>query len=116
MIDYSVEPDRCVTVGITTPEVSDDKTEEYLDELAFLIDTAGGRVEKRFTQKLQFKDPRTFVGSGKLEQIRDYIKENDIEWVVFDDELSPSQARNVEKILECHVLDRTGLILNIFRQ
>ncbi len=116
MIDYSVEPDRCVTVGITTPEVSDDKTEEYLDELAFLIDTAGGRVEKRFTQKLQFKDPRTFVGSGKLEQIRDYIKENDIEWVVFDDELSPSQARNVEKILECHVLDRTGLILNIFAQ
>lgn len=116
MIDYSVEPDRCVTVGITTPEVSDDKTEEYLDELAFLIDTAGGSVEKRFTQKLQFKDPRTFVGSGKLEQIRDYIKENDIEWVVFDDELSPSQARNVEKILECHVLDRTGLILNIFAQ
>lgn len=116
MIDYSVEPDRCVTVGITTPEVSADKTEEYLDELAFLIDTAGGRVEKRFTQKLQFKDPRTFVGSGKLEQIRDYIKENEIEWVVFDDELSPSQARNVEKFLGCHVLDRTGLILNIFAQ
>ncbi|MEE1118740.1 MAG: GTPase HflX, partial [Bacteroidales bacterium] len=116
MIDYKVEPDRCVVVGITTPEVSVEQTEEYLDELVFLIDTAGAVVEKRFTQKLPYKDPRTFVGSGKLEEIKEYIKAAELEWVVFDDELSPSQARNIEKALDCHVLDRTGLILNIFAQ
>lgn len=116
MIDYKIEPDRCVVVGITTPEVSVEQTEEYLDELIFLIDTAGAVVEKRFTQKLPYKDPRTFVGSGKLEGIKEYIKAADINWVVFDDELSPSQARNIEKALDCHVLDRTGLILNIFAQ
>ncbi|MBO7277374.1 MAG: GTPase HflX [Bacteroidales bacterium] len=116
MIDYKIEPDRCVVVGITTPEVSVEQTEEYLDELIFLIDTAGAVVEKRFTQKLPYKDPRTFVGSGKLEEIKEYIKAADINWVVFDDELLPSQARNIEKALDCHVLDRTGLILNIFAQ
>ena len=116
MIDYKVEPDRCVVVGITTPEVSVEQTEEYLDELVFLIDTAGAVVEKRFAQKLPYKDPRTFVGSGKLEEIKEYIKAAELEWVVFDDELSPSQARNIERALECHVLDRTGLILNIFAQ
>lgn len=116
MIDYKVEPDRCVVVGITTPEVSVEQTEEYLDELVFLIDTAGAVVEKRFTQKLPYKDPRTFVGSGKLEEIKEHIKAAELEWVVFDDELSPSQARNIERALECHVLDRTGLILNIFAQ
>lgn len=116
MIDYKVEPDRCVVVGITTPEVSVEQTEEYLDELVFLIDTAGAVVEKRFTQKLPYKDPRTFVGSGKLEEIKEYIKAAELQWVVFDDELSPSQARNIEKALDCHVLDRTGLILNIFAQ
>lgn len=116
MIDYKIEPDRCVVVGITTPEVSVEQTEEYLDELIFLIDTAGAVVEKKFTQKLPYKDPRTFVGSGKLEEIKEYIKAADINWVVFDDELSPSQARNIEKALDCHVLDRTGLILNIFAQ
>ena len=116
MIDYKVEPDRCVVVGITTPEVSVEQTEEYLDELVFLIDTAGAVVEKRFTQKLPYKDPRTFVGSGKLEEIKEYIKAAELEWVVFDDELSPSQARNIERALDCHVLDRTGLILNIFAQ
>lgn len=116
MIDYKVEPDRCVVVGITTPEVSVEQTEECLDELVFLIDTAGAVVEKRFTQKLPYKDPRTFVGSGKLEEIKEYIKAAELEWVVFDDELSPSQARNIERALECHVLDRTGLILNIFAQ
>ncbi len=116
MIDYSVEPDRCVIVGITTPDVTTEQTEEYLDELVFLIDTSGAVVEKRFTQKLPYKDPRYFVGSGKLEEIGEYMKAEEIEWVVFDDELSPSQARNIEKFLSCHVLDRTGLILNIFAQ
>lgn len=116
MIDYSVEPDRCVVVGVTTPDVTEEKTKEFLDELVFLIDTAGATVLKRFTQKLPYKDPRFFVGSGKLEEIREYLVASEIEWVVFDDELSPSQARNIEKFLHCHVLDRTGLILNIFAQ
>lgn len=108
MIDYSVEPDRCVVVGVTTPDVTEEKTKEFLDELVFLIDTAGATVLKRFTQKLPYKDPRFFVGSGKLEEIREYLVASEIEWVVFDDELSPSQARNIEKFLHCHVLDRTG--------
>lgn len=116
MIDYSFEADRCVIVGITTPEVSVAQTEEYLDELAFLIDTAGAVVVKRFTQKLPYKDSRYFVGSGKLEEIKEYMKAEELKWAVFDDELSPSQARNIEKFLDCHVLDRTGLILNIFAQ
>ena len=116
MIDYSVEPDRCVVVGVNTPDVTEEKTKEFLDELVFLIDTAGATVLKRFTQKLPYKDPRFFVGSGKLEEIREYLVASEIEWVVFDDELSPSQARNIEKFLHCHVLDRTGLILNIFAQ
>ena len=103
-------------VGITTPEVSVAQTEEYLDELAFLIDTAGAVVVKRFTQKLPYKDSRYFVGSGKLEEIKEYMKAEELKWAVFDDELSPSQARNIEKFLDCHVLDRTGLILNIFAQ
>lgn len=116
MIDYSFEADRCVIVGITTPEVNVAQTEEYLDELAFLIDTAGAVVVKRFTQKLPYKDSRYFVGSGKLEEIKEYMKAEELKWAVFDDELSPSQARNIEKFLDCHVLDRTGLILNIFAQ
>ena len=116
MIDYSFEPDRCVVVGITTPDVTVARTEEYLDELVFLIDTAGAVVEKRFTQKLPFKDSRYFVGSGKLEEIKEYMQAAELKWAVFDDELSPSQARNIEKFLDCHVLDRTGLILNIFAQ
>lgn len=116
MIDYSFEPDRCVVVGIITPDVTVAQTEEYLDELVFLIDTAGAVVEKRFTQKLPFKDSRYFVGSGKLEEIKEYMQAAELKWAVFDDELSPSQARNIEKFLDCHVLDRTGLILNIFAQ
>ena len=114
MIDYSVEPDRCIVVGITTPDITTAQTEEFLDELVFLIDTAGAVVEKRFTQKLPYKDPKYFVGSGKLEEIKEYMTAAELKWAVFDDELSPSQARNIEKFLDCHVLDRTGLILNIF--
>ena len=116
MIDYSVEPDRCIVVGITTPDITTAQTEEFLDELVFLIDTAGAVVEKRFTQKLPYKDPKYFVGSGKLEEIKEYMAAAELKWAVFDDELSPSQARNIEKFLDCHVLDRTGLILNIFAQ
>lgn len=116
MIENCEVADRCVIVGITTPDLTSERTEEFLDELEFLIATAGAVVEGRFTQKLPYKDPRTFVGSGKLEEIKEYITAADISWVVFDDELSPSQARNIERALNCHVLDRTGLILNIFAQ
>lgn len=116
MIDTSITPDNVVMVAVSTPNCSIEKTQEYLDELAFLIDTAGGVAVKSFIQKLQFKDPRTFVGSGKLEEIKEYIEAEEIQFVVFDDELTPTQMRNIEKELNLKVMDRTGLILNIFAQ
>ena len=116
MIDTSITPDNVVMVAVSTPNCSIEKTQEYLDELAFLIDTAGGVAVKSFIQKLQFKDPRTFVGSGKLEEIKEYIEAEEIQFVVFDDELTPTQMRNIEKELNRKVMDRTGLILNIFAQ
>ncbi|MFA7081543.1 MAG: GTPase HflX [Bacteroidales bacterium] len=117
MIDTtSINPDKCVMVGVSTPDCPYEKTKEYLDELAFLIETSGGFAVKSFIQRLQFRDPRTFVGSGKLDEIKEYLCAEDIEFVVFDDELSPSQMRNIEKELDRKVMDRTGLILNIFAQ
>jgi GTP-binding protein HflX len=91
-----------------------DKTHEYLDELEFLVETAGGAVIDRFVQSLDFPNPKTYVGSGKLLEIKEYVKVEEIDLVVFDDELSPSQLRNIEKELECKILDRTNLILDIF--
>jgi GTP-binding protein HflX len=93
---------------------SDDQLKEYLDELAFLAETAGARPVTFFTQKLSRPDPKTFMGSGKIQQIADFIKENEIDLAIFDDELSPSQQRNIERELKCKVLDRTLLILDIF--
>lgn len=116
MIETRQDPDRAVMVGISTYESPIEKTHEYLDELAFLIETSGGVAEKRFVQKLQFKDPRTYIGSGKLEEVREYLEASGIEFVVFDDELSPAQTRNIENVLKCNVMDRTALILNIFAQ
>lgn len=116
MVDIYEEKDRAVIVGICTPACPMDKTEQYLDELAFLIDTANGVAVKSFVQRLQYPDSRTFVGSGKLQEIKEYIKEQEIEFVVFDDELTPAQLRNIEKELEAHILDRTSVILNIFAQ
>ncbi|MDR1725012.1 MAG: GTPase HflX [Bacteroidales bacterium] len=117
MIETYREPDRCVVVGVCTPDIPLYQSEEYLDELVFLIDTAGAIVEKRFMQNLKTIDKRTYVGSGKLEEIQQYIEAAELEWVVFDDELTPSQLRNIETELKgAHVLDRTGLILNIFAQ
>ena len=92
------------------------KLTEYLDELEFLTQTAGGEVEKRFTQKMDKPNPKTFVGTGKLEEIEIYIKENKIDTVIFDDELSPAQQKNLSRQLDCKVLDRTNLILDIFAQ
>jgi GTP-binding protein HflX len=106
--------ETCVLVGIITSTVTDEQAHEYLDELEFLAETAGATAVKRFTQKLPIANPRTFVGTGKLEEIKDYIKEHGIELVIFDDELSPSQLRNIEKELECKILDRNILILDIF--
>jgi len=106
--------ERIVLVGATTGQTSSEMTQEHLDELAFLADTVGGIVEKRFVQKLPILDTKTYVGSGKLAEIEAYVRENSIDLVVFDDELSASQLRNLEKIFPCKILDRTNLILDIF--
>ncbi len=106
--------EKCVLVGLITAGVTDEQAIEYLDELEFLAETAGAISVERFLQRLPLPNPRTFVGTGKLEEIRLYIKENEIEMVIFDDELSPAQLRNIEKELECKVLDRNILILDIF--
>lgn len=112
LVDATEE--RCVLVGLITSSVTEEQSQEYLDELEFLAETAGAIADRRFVQKLPLPNPRTFVGTGKLEEIRVYIKENEIDLVIFDDELSPSQLRNIEKELECRVLDRNILILDIF--
>lgn len=106
--------ENCILVGIIPQGVTEEQSQEYLDELEFLAETAGAISVKRFVQKLTVANPRTFVGTGKLEEIRDYIKENQIEMVIFDDELTPAQLRNIEADLECKVLDRSILILDIF--
>lgn len=108
--------ENVVLVGVITKEQNEEKSKEYLDELEFLTYTAGGEVVKRFVQKLEFPHPKTFIGSGKLEEVRSYIENFGIKTVIFDDELNPAQLRNVEKILNCKVLDRTNLILDIFAQ
>ena len=106
--------ETCVLVGIITPEIKEETAHEYLDELEFLAETAGAIAMKKFLQKLPMANPRTFVGTGKLEEIKEYVKEHHIELVIFDDELSPSQLRNIERELECKILDRNILILDIF--
>lgn len=103
-----------VLVGLITPQQSETQVREYLDELAFLCETAGAHPIARFTQKLDQPNSVTFVGKGKLDEIRAYVQENEIGMVVFDDELSPKQLRNIEKELQTKILDRTGLILDIF--
>jgi len=103
-----------VLVGVVARGGDTAREEEYLDELEFLALTAGARTEKRFLQKLEYPDPRTYVGSGKLAEIAAYCKAHDVTMVVFDDELSPSQIRNIEKALTIKILDRTNLILDIF--
>lgn len=108
--------ERTVIVGIVTQKQDEDKLKEYLDELEFLTFTAGGEVVKRFFQKMDKPNPKTFLGTGKMEEINLYVKEHNISTVIFDDELSPSQQKNITKILECKVLDRTNLILDIFAQ
>ena len=112
--DSNIE--NVVLVGVITKEQNEEKSKEYLDELEFLTYTAGGEVVKRFVQRLEFPHPKTFIGSGKLEEVKDFIEDKAIKTVIFDDELNPAQLRNVEKLLDCKVLDRTNLILDIFAQ
>tara|TARA_B110000444_G_scaffold249014_1_gene273594 strand:+ start:3416 stop:4615 length:1200 start_codon:yes stop_codon:yes gene_type:complete len=108
--------EKTVLVGIITKNQSKNVLDEYLDELSFLTLTAGGDVIKRFTQKMDSPDPKLFLGKGKMEELNSYIKSNDINSVIFDDELSPAQQLNIEKFLKCKIIDRTGLILDIFAQ
>ncbi len=108
------KPETAVLIGIIDQYQDADKVEEYLQELAFLTETAGAIPDKTFVQRLAYPDPRTFVGSGKLMEIKDYVTMNDTDLVIFDDELTPSQLRNIERELKCRVLDRTNLILDIF--
>ncbi|MDR2980514.1 MAG: GTPase HflX [Bacteroidales bacterium] len=114
LLTNDIRAERAVLVGVATPVTPFEKVNEYLDELAFLVDTAGGVPVKKIIQNLPYPDPRTYLGSGKLEEVGQYIEENKIELAVFDDELSPSQTRNIEQVLKCTVLDRTRLILDIF--
>lgn len=108
--------EKAVLVGLISQNQSEDKLIEYMDELEFLAFTAGATVSKRFTQRLTQPDSKTFVGKGKMEEIRDYCKEENIGTVIFDDELSPSQLKNLEREMEVKILDRTNLILDIFAQ
>ena len=114
MFDHTPITETAVLVGLITNRQDEARVTETLDELDFLLETAGGEAVKRFVQKLDKPDSRTFVGSGKLNEIRSFIKAENIGTVVFDDELSPSQLRNIEKELECKIVDRTSLILDIF--
>ena len=108
--------EKAVLVGIITKAQNDAQSKEYLDELEFLTYTAGGVVVKRFTQKMEMPNAKTFIGSGKMQQLQEYVREFNIGTAIFDDELSAAQERNISKILNCKVLDRTNLILDIFAQ
>lgn len=108
--------EKTAIVGMVTQNQSEDKLNEYLDELEFLTFTAGGEVIKRFWQKMDKPNPKTFLGTGKIDEINLYVKENDISTLIFDDELTPSQQKNISKIIDCKIIDRTNLILDIFAQ
>lgn len=112
----NVNLEKSVLIGVITKSQNEEQSEEYLDELEFLTFTAGGEVIKRFTQKMEMPNPKTFIGSGKMKDLEEFIKENEIGTAIFDDELSAAQERNISKILNCKVLDRTNLILDIFAQ
>src|SRR4030042_132125 len=114
MIETGRKRETAILIGISYPGQESRETEEYIDELSFLTETAGAIPLKRFIQKLEIPNPRTFVGSGKIMEIAKFVGDNDVDIAIFDDELSPSQLRNIEKALGCRILDRTNLILDIF--
>lgn len=111
-----VEYEKCVLIGLVTQKQNEEKMNEYLDELEFLTYTAGGEVLKRFSQKLERPNPKTFIGSGKMEDVAAFVDQHEVGTVIFDDELTPAQQKNIEKILKCKIVDRTYLILDIFAQ
>ena len=111
-----IQYEKVILVGLITKDQDEIKSAEYLDELAFLAYTAGGQVARRFTQKLDVPNPKTFIGTGKMEEVKIYIDENEVTTAIFDDELSPAQQKNIEKILQVKIIDRTNLILDIFAQ
>ncbi len=113
-IETAIQKEKVVLVGIDTRKEGESGIDEYLDELAFLVETAGGMPVERFKQKLDHPDPKTFIGSGKLDEVKRYVKAENVDIIVFDDELNGSQIKNIEKVLEKRILDRTGLILDIF--
>jgi len=110
------EYEKTVLIGLVTRLQDEVKAKEYLDELEFLAFTAGGEVLKRFTQKMDMPNPKTFIGTGKMEEVRLFVEENNVGTAIFDDELSPAQQKNIERILQCKIIDRTNLILDIFAQ
>ena len=112
----NIQYENVVIIGIINENQSADKTQEFLDELSFLAFTAGGQVLKRFTQKIKIPNSKTFLGAGKIEEVKIFVKKNEISTVIFDEELSPAQQGNIEQILRCKIIDRTGLILDIFAQ
>ncbi|MBD1259928.1 GTPase HflX [Maribacter polysiphoniae] len=112
----AIEYEKVVLIGVINKEQDQEKVNEYLDELEFLTYTAGGEVMKRFVQRVDVPNPKTLIGSGKMQEVEDYVEKNDIGSIIFDDELSPGQQRNIEKQLRCKILDRTSLILDIFAQ
>ncbi len=112
----SIEYEKVVLIGVINRNQNEEKVNEYLDELEFLTYTAGGEVIKRFVQRIDVPNPKTLIGSGKMKEVEDFVDEHEIGSVIFDDELSPAQQRNIEKQLRCKILDRTSLILDIFAQ
>ena len=112
--DFLLE--ETILIGVITNEQREEKAKEYITELAFLTTTAGGQVHKTFMQKLNMPNPKTFIGEGKVNEVKEYIIKNKIQTVIFDDELTPTQERNISKIFNCKILDRTNLILDIFAQ
>ena len=114
MIETALKKETAILIGVATRNQDYDLANEYLEELAFLVDTAGGLAVKKFIQKLDYPDPRTYVGRGKLEEIRAYMQSDPADMIIFDDELTPSQIRNIDKVLNCRILDRNNLILDIF--
>ena len=112
--DHRRYPETAVLVGVINSQQTEEMAGEYLEELAFLAETAGAELRGVFTQRLDVPHPKTFIGSGKLAEVREFVKEEEIDMVIFDDELSPSQLRNIEREMNCRILDRTNLILDIF--
>ncbi|RMA65836.1 GTPase HflX [Ulvibacter antarcticus] len=114
--ESKIEYEKVILIGVITQLQDEEKSKEYLDELEFLAYTAGGEVLKRFVQKMNIPNPKTFIGKGKMEEVQQFVEANNIDTVVFDDELSPGQQKNIQKILDCKIIDRTNLILDIFAQ